>query len=250
MTEHATPRVDRHDDYAVYQTSTMAALLSGLYDGDVTIQQLLTHGDFGLGTFNHLDGEMVVLDGVCYHLRDDGSVQIAEPTDRTPFAAVMHFASTKGFDVTQTLTLAELERRIDETTGGQNLPVAVRIDGMFSPLTTRTVGEQHKPYPLLTDATAHEAVNTLDSTQGTVAGFRTPQFEAAISVAGYHLHYADDARQNGGHVLDLTITSGHVSITPVAELRLVLPDTPEFREATIDLADVQAQEERAEGSGS
>lgn len=36
----------------VYQTSTMGALLGGVYDGNVTIGELLRHGDFGLGTFN------------------------------------------------------------------------------------------------------------------------------------------------------------------------------------------------------
>ena len=56
----------------VYQTSTMGALLDGVYEGDVTTRELLRHGDFGLGTFNRLDGEMLVLDGVCYQLRGDG----------------------------------------------------------------------------------------------------------------------------------------------------------------------------------
>ena len=65
-------------DHAVYQTSTMGALLDGVYDGDVTIAELLRHGDFGLGTFNHLDGEMLVLDGVCYQLRGDGSAAVAD----------------------------------------------------------------------------------------------------------------------------------------------------------------------------
>lgn len=240
--------VDTADDYAVYQTSTMAALLSGLYDGDVTVQQLLTHGDFGLGTFNHLDGEMVVLGGVCYHFRDDGSVQIASPTDRTPFAAVMHFRSSQSFDVTVPTSLDDLTKRIDHVTGGENLPVAVRVDGTFAPLRTRTVGEQQKPYPPLTEAAAHEAINTLDTTKGTVAGFRTPQFEGAISVAGYHLHYVDDSRTHGGHVLDLTLTTGRVSIAAISELRLVLPDTPEYRAADIDLADLAQQEQQAEGS--
>lgn len=245
-TPHHTVDVD--DEYAVYQTSTMSALLAGLYDGDVTIAQLLEHGDFGLGTFNHLDGEMVILDRVCYHLRNDGSVEIAAGTDKTPFAAVMHFHSEKGFDITETITLAELTKRIDAETGGENLPVAVRIDGSFSTLHTRTVGAQKKPYPLLVDATAHETTNTLDDTTGTIAGFRTPRFEAAISVAGYHLHYVDEGRTSGGHVLDLVLRSGHVSITPITELRLVLPDTPEFRAADIDLSQVAAEEQKAEGT--
>ena len=69
----------------------MGALLDGVYDGDVTIAEILRHGDFGLGTFNHLDGEMVILDGICYHLRADGSATVADDADRTPFAAVTRF---------------------------------------------------------------------------------------------------------------------------------------------------------------
>ena len=91
----------------VYQTSTMAALLDGIYDGDVTIADLLSHGDFGLGTFNHLDGEMVVLDGTCYHLRADGTARIASPQDKTPFAAVLQFRPDKTITVTEPSERAE-----------------------------------------------------------------------------------------------------------------------------------------------
>ncbi len=83
----------------VYQTSTMGALLDGVYDGDVTIRELLEHGDFGLGTFNGLDGEMLVLDGVCYQLRGDGSAQPAEPDQCTPFAVVTWFDADRSFEV-------------------------------------------------------------------------------------------------------------------------------------------------------
>src|ERR1700683_333713 len=83
----------------VYQTSTMGALLDGVYDGDVTIRELLRHGDFGLGTFNSLDGEMLVLDGVCYQLRGDGSAAIADLDELTPFAAVTWFRPDRTIDV-------------------------------------------------------------------------------------------------------------------------------------------------------
>ncbi|GAA3555505.1 alpha-acetolactate decarboxylase [Microlunatus spumicola] len=244
---HVT-RVDPVDDYAVYQTSTMAALLAGLYDGDVTIAELLTHGDFGLGTFNGLDGGMVVVDGVCYHLRDDGSVSVAAGTDLTPYAAVMTFAEREGFDVTQPTTLADLTTRIDQVTGGENLPVAVRVEGTFSTIRTRTVSAQHRPYPPLVEATAHEAVGSLTDSQGTVAAFRTPRLEAAISVAGYHVHYIDHARAHGGHVLDLVLTAGRVSICPISELRLVLPDTAAYRDADLEIGDLAKQEQQAEGA--
>ena len=48
-----------HPERVIYQTSLMSALLSGVYEGETTMADLLQHGDFGLGTFNHLDGEMI-----------------------------------------------------------------------------------------------------------------------------------------------------------------------------------------------
>ena len=53
----------------------MSALVDGIYDGSVTVAELLEHGDFGVGTFNHLDGEMVVNEGVCFHLFSSGEAQ-------------------------------------------------------------------------------------------------------------------------------------------------------------------------------
>ena len=97
----------------VFQTSTIAALLDGIYDGDVTIAELLTHGDFGLGTFNHLDGEMVVLNGVCHHLRSDGGASVAAPDDRTPFAAVTWFKPETTIAVSATTGRSEIVALID-----------------------------------------------------------------------------------------------------------------------------------------
>ncbi len=46
----------------IYQISLMSALIDGVYEGETTIAELLKHGDFGLGTFNHLDGELIAFD--------------------------------------------------------------------------------------------------------------------------------------------------------------------------------------------
>src|SRR6201996_8746164 len=105
----------------VYQTSTMGALLDGVYDGDVTIRDLLQHGDFGLGTFNGLDGEMLVLDGVCYQLRGDGSAHVAESDQRTPFAVVTWFDVDHSFDVSEPVDRAALKACIDEALPSKNL---------------------------------------------------------------------------------------------------------------------------------
>src|SRR6476661_8800723 len=72
----------------VYQISTISSLLAGGYDGDTTVGELIRHGDFGLGTFNGVDGEMIVLDGQTYRATTDGLAHPVAPTELTPFAVV------------------------------------------------------------------------------------------------------------------------------------------------------------------
>ena len=238
--------IDINDDYSVYQTSTISALLAGVYDGTVTISELLSHGDFGLGTFNHLDGEMIILDGVCYHLRSDGSVTIATGTEHTPFAAVTHFHAQHELPIVGATTRDALTALVDDAIGSANVGASIRISGTFESVRTRTVGEQKKPYPPLVDAAAGQAENTLTKMTGTIAGYRTPQFEDEISVAGYHLHFIDDSHSHGGHVLDFVLSSGKVEISPISELHLSIPETTEFLAATIS-TDVAADVNKAEG---
>src|ERR1700742_2356555 len=140
----------------VYQISTMGALLDGVYDGDVTIRELLQHGDFGLGTFNCLDGEMLVLDGVCYQLRSDGSATVADLDERTPFAAVTWFRPDHSFDISTPCDRGAVKELIDNTLESTNFMVAVRIAGDFAMVRTRTVTKQPRPYRPFTEATQHQ----------------------------------------------------------------------------------------------
>ena len=79
------------DHSTLFQVSTTGALVQGVYKGAVTVGELRKHGDFGLGTFEGLDGEMVVVDGRFYQVQSDG--RITEPPDAAPvpFAVVTTF---------------------------------------------------------------------------------------------------------------------------------------------------------------
>jgi acetolactate decarboxylase len=243
---HHTRRAG-HRAGEMYQTSTMTALLDGIYDGDVNIAELLSHGDFGLGTFNHLDGEMVVLDGVCYHLRADGSASIAAGDERTPFAAVLWFRPDTTIKITAPADRNALSRLIDTAIPSPNLTSAIRVSGSFTRMRTRTVMAQRPPYPPLTEATAHEPVTDFGQVTGTLAGFRTPAYEQGISVAGYHLHFLTQDRDHGGHALDFEIGHGEVTIATASELHLSLPRTGPFLSADLPTADASGQIRQAEG---
>jgi acetolactate decarboxylase len=231
----------------IYQTSTMGALLEGVYEGNVTIRELLRHGDFGLGTFNGLDGEMLVLDGVCYQLRGDGSVTTADLDELTPFAAVTWFHPDRTIDVSVPCDRAALKARIDEALESPNLMVAVCVTGDFSTMRTRTVTEQHQPYRAFTEATQDQEELIFADVSGTLAGFRMPDYEQGISVAGYHSHFIDKDRKCGGHTLDYQLVRGTIEIAVRSELHLSLQRTQQFLEAELSQADLDSRIRQTEG---
>src|ERR1700728_3397210 len=79
--------------HTLFQVSTSAALVEGIYQGAVRVSRLLRHGDFGLGTFVDLDGEMVVLDGVCYQISATGAIAPVDGEQLIPYAVVTRFSS-------------------------------------------------------------------------------------------------------------------------------------------------------------
>ncbi|MDQ0839292.1 acetolactate decarboxylase [Sphingomonas faeni] len=229
----------------LYQTSLMSALVEGVYDGDMTYGELHRHGDFGLGTFNALDGEMIGFDGVFYQLRSDGSARIVTDDQRTPFAVVtffrpalsLHLAGSAKNEVVEALT-AKSE---------QNIFTAIRLDGIFKRVVTRTVRNQHRPYPPLQDAAKGEKETVFENIEGTLAGFRTPAYAGTLGVPGYHLHFLNADRTSGGHVLDFVVDSATAELCPVYSLHVELPHTAAFEKAALNDPDLSTKISAAEG---
>ncbi len=218
----------------------MSALLDGIYDGSVSIAELLEHGDFGIGTFNHLDGEMIINDGICFHLYSNGEAHVADLDELTPFAAVTTFQPDITFDVDTPTTRADLLSLIDARLSSENLFHAIRATGAFSTVSTRTAARQEAPYQPLTRATEDQAVRTFTSTAGLLVGFRTPDYEQGIAVAGYHLHFLDRERTGGGHAFDFVFNQGVVEVCTVSEMRLSLPTTGPFLSADLQARDLDS----------
>ncbi|WP_425824764.1 acetolactate decarboxylase [Streptomyces fractus] len=231
----------------LFQTATIGALLDGVYDGEMTLAELAAHGDFGLGTFNHLDGEMVAVDGQFHQLRSDGSAAPAAPTVRTPYAAVTFFRPDHEQSINEPLRFTDLERLVSLMTPSPNLFYAIRVDGHFGSVTTRTVSRQSPPFVPLATATDQDAVHRFTDVRGTVVGFRTPAFAQGIAVAGDHLHFLTDTKDGGGHVLDFVVASGTVQIAAQPGIHLDLPRTDAFLHADLTRPDTDAEIRRAEG---
>ena len=214
------PPADRDQ---LYQTSTITALLAGVYDGDLTCGQLVTKGDIGLGTFNALDGEMIVLDGQVYQVTITGVPVVVSDSTLTPFAAVTPFDVDITLTSTETMDLDQLKAFITANLPNDQLPYAIRIEGTFSAITTRSVPAQRPPYkPLLDVVRAGQVTFELKDVTGTIVGFHLPQYAAGVNVAGYHFHFLTADRQAGGHVLSLTATDVKVMLDDCSSMDIDL----------------------------
>jgi acetolactate decarboxylase len=212
-----------HEPHVLFQASTIGALLEGSFEGDVTFAELAEHGDLGLGTVNHLDGEMVALDSRFYRADVAGGVHELPGSERTPFAVVVPFEPGVEFELEGSLDhdrlLAEIDRRIPADAA----TCAVRIDGRFELVRGRSVPRQEPPYRPLTEVAAEQKVFELAAVDGTMLGFRFPEYAEGIEVSGWHLHFISEDRSRGGHVLDSRSSTLHVQLDPSGELHVELP---------------------------
>lgn len=217
---------------SLYQVSTSGAIVTGLYQGCVTVADLRMHGDLGLGTFEDLDGEMIIIDGRCYQARSDGSVVEADDTALSPFASVVNFAPDRVIDLIDIHSCSELESRLDADRRSENGMVSLRIRGTFAAMTVRAACKTSSGVDLV-EATAHQATFTFTDIPGTLVGFWSPDFTKGISIPGYHLHFISDDRRHGGHVLGLSAASLHVEVNDMSHVHLAVPETEEFLNADL-----------------
>ncbi|MCE5200592.1 MAG: acetolactate decarboxylase [Armatimonadota bacterium] len=218
----------------LYQVSTIDSLMAGLFDGWASIDQLMKHGDFGLGTFNRLDGEMVVMDGIAYQITSDGIAHKPTANVTTPFAAVTFFDKDKAVTIPNEMTLPKLQEYLDSLLPSKNLFYAIRIDGTFTQVKTRSVPIQSKPYPHLVDVTAKQPVFELTNVSGTIVALRCPYFVKGVNVPGYHMHFITSDRKRGGHLLDCNMKSGVAVIDITPEFNLSLPKDESFYHADFE----------------
>ena len=218
----------------VYQVSTIDALLAGTYDGDLSLRDLRRQGDFGIGTYDNLDGEMVLLDGTFHQVKSDGKVYAPDLRGETPFAAVCAFRPEQAFAVPQGADLEAVAALIDREAPNQNQFCAIRIDGTFKAVRTRSVPPQNRPFPPLKQIAATQPTFDLANVAGTIVGFRCPPFVAGVNVPGYHLHFLSQDGAKGGHILGFELVTGTAQVDELDRFVLQLPGTDDF--ANVDLA--------------
>lgn len=234
---------------ALVQVGVIDALLAGEYQGALSLGGLRALGDIGLGTFDALDGELVLLDGVVYQVPGSGLVRRPLDSVTTPFAQVARMPSPLVKTLPAGVGLKEVEEQLDAALGDLNVFAAVRIDASFAKLTARSVPRQAKPYRPLAEVAKEQSVFEFSNIEGTLVALRGPTFAKGLGVPGWHWHFLSQDRTRGGHVLSFTLAPKGAPLAKIQRLRRFELLLPERGLAGIDLARDRAAELKAVESG-
>lgn len=224
----------QEDPDTLYQVSTIDALLAGVYEPLARVGDVLAHGDFGLGTFEALDGELILLDGVVYQAAADGRVRTMPATTGTPFMAVTRFETDRTLTPPAQQSYADFKTWLESAMPSRNVIYAVRVDGAFAKVAYRSVPRQQKPYPPLLEASKQQKLFEHANVTGTLIGFWCPPFTKGVNVPGFHLHFLSADRAYAGHVLDFQLIRGEVRLDLTNRWDVQFPMAPDFLAADLE----------------
>jgi len=219
----------------IYQYSLFTALANKIYDGNFTVADVKKEGNLGLGTFNGLNGEMIVLNGVVYQWLGNGTVRLPEDTELVPFAVVTHFDEDiklelpdSGFD--------ELKSFLESKLPSKNVGYAFKIEADFETLKCGSANKQEKPFTkTLSDALVDRPTFEMKNIKGTMVGFWYPEYTGKINVAGFHLHFISDDKKQAGHVMEFKASNLKIGIDYCDGFEIDLPQTYDFEKTEFDL---------------
>jgi acetolactate decarboxylase len=218
------------DRELIYHYSVWAALVNHVWEGNLSVKELKSKGDIGLGTFNSMNGEMIILDGQIYQVAENGSV--GEPGDDSlvPYAITTYFDEDLKFEISEPTGFDMLKKEILSRIPSKNYLYAIRIRGKFSYIKCGGATRQEKPYQLdLEEFLRVRPVYEKENAEGILVGFLCPDFIENINVPGLHLHFISDDKQFGGHVMEFDAKQMHICLDITRRYQFVLPETVDFR---------------------
>lgn len=219
-----------------FQYNIWAAFVNRVFDGSMTVKELKVKGDIGLGSFDMLDGEMVMLDGVTYRIREDGSISEGADNDEIVYADAAFFKPGIDVKMNGAVNYDSLRAMLNRKLPTLNHFYAIKITGVFDSLTLGGVPKQSPPFNTGLDVLIPQRpVFRGAAIKGTMVGFYCPQFIGDINTAAYHFHFISDDKKMGGHVMELkTRQSLDGGIQKLTQYEFRIPESAAFDTVRFD----------------
>lgn len=222
----------KNDRETIYQVALLQSLTMGYFDGSITVKQLKTFGDTGIGTFEGLDGEMIVLDGVVYRANQQCKINVVKDNITVPFSNVTFFDKDFSVNLNNVDDKEALEKILDSYVDkhGRNSFYMVKITGKFNSIHVRSESGASKPYPTLVEALKTQNEVTAENIGGTIVGLYCPDFMSSLNSTGWHFHFICEGRQFGGHVLGVSVDHAEAQFDKTETFRMNLPKMNNFND--------------------
>lgn len=217
----------------LFVSAPLIALLDGIFHNPLTLEKLLEHGNLGIGTFDNLDGEMILVDGEYFQVRSDGKVYRPSLDTHTPFACTTFFHEESTNEIKGQFPWDTFEKLLADKIPSHNMIYSIRVDARFDRIKVRSVPKQECPRPLL-DIAHEQPTFEHQSVRGTLVGFYNPTFIVPINVPGFHLHFIDEDRKIGGHLLHCDVVDPVIRIQHVPSMHLGLPMSKDYLNAAFE----------------
>ena len=215
------------NDSRLFLCAPVNALVEGIYEQKIPFTEVKKHGDFGLGTFDNLDGEMIMLEGRVYQITADGHAHKVDEKTLTPFACVTFYNPISHDRMESEMDYDVFLESINRLLPSPNICYAIRIDGLFAYIKARSVPKQENYRPLV-DVAKDQPVFHFSDVEGTLAGFFMPSFMGSLNVPGLHLHFLSSDFRHGGHLLECRPKDVRVGVQIINTLELKLPISLEY----------------------
>lgn len=219
----------------LFQHQTLGDLMAGFFDGSMTIEALLKEGNYGIGTMDHLDGELIVIDGKAYQAKENGELVVLKGDETVPYAAVTDFTPDQTFTVNELFTLDEWHQYLKGKLKSLSTFSVIRIEGSFDFMHTRVIPRVEEPFPRFIEASRKQPEFKQENVKGTCIGIYGPYLFEGVVKQGFHCHFISEDKNFGGHIIDYTINHADVSVQTVTDFHQhFATDNTAFMNATVN----------------
>jgi acetolactate decarboxylase len=215
----------QENEDVLFQVSTMNAIFRADYDGEITYGELKQHGDFGIGTFDALDGELFALEGKFYRIKADGRAYPVDDSMKTPFAVITFFQPDKSVLSDKVSDYEQLQSYLDSLLPAKDIFYAIKIEGTFEYVKARNIPRQNRPYPQFSEVVKNQIIFEFHDVEGTMVGFWCPAYLEEINVPGYHFHFITKDKRMGGHLLECQMENVKIEIDYTPEFHMALSES-------------------------
>lgn len=234
-----------------YQVSTLNAIMLGNFDGTITVKELLDHGNEGIGTFDGLDGEMIVLDGKVYNGKADGKVEEYSGEKEVAFATVGKFSeNAKSYVLKNIETIKQLKNELDEIVAekykNRNIFYIFKAEVQASYVKVRSCYKQEKPYKTLLEVSKSQVEHEYENLSGHLLGVWCPKYVEGLNMPGWHIHFLSKDKTKGGHMLEIAIKEAAIKIEDKRNYEILFPSNEEFKNLDLGV-DLKKDTEKVEG---